>query len=38
LSARQILRIENGLQAGDAHFEVTVAWRCYQAVLGVPSP
>jgi transposase len=30
LSARQILRIENGLQAGDPHFEVTVAWRCYQ--------
>ena len=30
MSARQILRIENGLQAGDPHFEVIVAWRCYQ--------
>jgi transposase len=30
LSARQIERIEAGLQAGDPTFEVTVAWRCYQ--------
>jgi len=30
LTARQIERIEAGLQAGDPHFEVTVAWRCYQ--------
>ena len=30
LTARQIDRIEAGLQAGDPHFEVTVAWRCYQ--------
>jgi transposase len=30
LTARQIKRIEAGLQAGDPHFEVTVAWRCYQ--------
>jgi transposase len=30
LSARQIQRIEAGLQAGDPTFEVTVAWRCYQ--------
>jgi transposase len=30
LTARQITRIEAGLQAGDPHFEVTVAWRCYQ--------
>jgi transposase len=30
LTARQITRIETGLQAGDPHFEVTVAWRCYQ--------
>jgi transposase len=30
LSTRQIERIETGLQAGDPHFEVTVAWRCYQ--------
>jgi transposase len=30
LTARQIERIETGLQAGDPHFEVTVAWRCYQ--------
>ena len=30
LSARQITRIETGLQAGDPDFEVTVAWRCYQ--------
>jgi transposase len=30
LSARQITRIETGLQTGDPHFEVTVAWRCYQ--------
>jgi transposase len=30
LTARQIERIETRLQAGDPHFEVTVAWRCYQ--------
>ena len=30
LTARQIERIEAGLQAGDPHFEVTIAWRCYQ--------
>jgi transposase len=30
LTARQITRIEAGLQDGDPHFEVTVAWRCYQ--------
>ena len=30
LTTRQIQRIEAGLQAGDPHFEVTVAWRCYQ--------
>jgi transposase len=30
LTARQIQRIEKGLQAGDPHYEVTVAWRCYQ--------
>jgi len=30
LAARQIERIEVGLQAGDPHFEVTIAWRCYQ--------
>ena len=30
LTARQIDRIEAGLQAGDPDFEVTVAWRCYQ--------
>jgi transposase len=30
LTARQISRIEAGLQAGDPDFEVTVAWRCYQ--------
>ena len=30
LTGRQIERIEAGLQAGDPHFEVTVAWRCYQ--------
>jgi hypothetical protein len=30
LTARQITRIETGLQDGDPHFEVTVAWRCYQ--------
>ena len=30
LTARQIERIEEGLQAGDPDFEVTVAWRCYQ--------
>ena len=29
LTARQISRIEAGLQAGDPDFEVTVAWRCY---------
>ncbi len=30
LTARQIERIENGLQAGDPDYEVTIAWRCYQ--------
>jgi transposase len=30
LTARQIERIEAGLQAGDPSFEVTLAWRCYQ--------
>ena len=30
LTARQIERIEAGLQAGDPDYEVTVAWRCYQ--------
>ena len=30
LTARQIDRIEAGLQAGDPDYEVTVAWRCYQ--------
>ena len=30
LNARQIERIETGLQAGDPDYEVTVAWRCYQ--------
>jgi transposase len=30
LTGRQIERIEAGLQAGDPHFEVTIAWRCYQ--------
>jgi transposase len=30
LTARQITRIEAGLQDGDPHFEVTVAWSCYQ--------
>jgi hypothetical protein len=28
LTRRQIERIGAGLQAGDAHFEVTVAWLC----------
>jgi transposase len=30
LTARQIERIEAGLNAGDPDYEVTVAWRCYQ--------
>jgi transposase len=30
LTARQIERIEAGLQAGDPTREVTIAWRCYQ--------
>jgi transposase len=30
LTARQIERIEAGLNAGDPDFEVTIAWRCYQ--------
>jgi len=30
LTARQIERIEAGLQAGDPDFELTLAWRCYQ--------
>jgi transposase len=35
LTARQITRIEAGLQDGDPHFEVTVAWRCYQQLRSV---
>jgi Transposase len=31
LTARQIERIEAGLNAGDPHFEVTIAWRCYSS-------
>jgi len=30
LTARQLGRLELGLEAGDADYEVTVAWRCYQ--------
>jgi transposase len=30
LTARQIERIDTGLQAGDPDYEVTIAWRCYQ--------
>jgi transposase len=30
LTARQITRIEAGLQAGDPTWEVTIAWRCYR--------
>jgi transposase len=30
LTPCQVERIEAGLQAGDPHYEVTVAWRCYQ--------
>jgi transposase len=30
LTARQVERIEAGLQAGDPDFEVTLAWACYQ--------
>jgi transposase len=30
LTARQIERIEAGLQAGDPTWEVTIAWHCYQ--------
>jgi transposase len=30
LTHRQVERIEAGLQAGDPHYEVTIAWRCYQ--------
>lgn len=30
LTAHQIERIEAGLEAGDPHFKVTIAWRCYQ--------
>jgi len=30
LTARQIERVEAGLQAGDPNFEVTIAWSCYQ--------
>jgi transposase len=30
LTARQIERIQTGLQTGDPDYEVTVAWRCYQ--------
>jgi hypothetical protein len=30
LSPRQVARLGAGLQAGDPHCEVTVAWHCYQ--------
>jgi transposase len=30
LTPRQVERIEAGLQVGDPHYEVTVAWCCYQ--------
>lgn len=30
LTAKQIARINTGLQAGDPNWEVTIAWRCYQ--------
>ncbi len=30
LTPRQATRLEDGLQAGDPDFEVTVAWHCYQ--------
>lgn len=30
LTTRQIERLENGLEAGDPDYEVTVAWQCYQ--------
>lgn len=30
LTARQLQRIEDGLGAGDPHWEVTTAWHCYQ--------
>lgn len=30
LNARQVARLEAGLEAGDPNYEVTVAWHCYQ--------
>jgi transposase len=30
LTAKQIARIDAGLQAGDPNWEVTIAWSCYQ--------
>lgn len=30
LSPRQHERLDAGLWAGDAHWEVTIAWSCYQ--------
>ena len=30
LTAKQVARIDAGLQAGDPDYEVTVAWQCYQ--------
>ena len=41
LTPRQAARLEDGLQAGDPDFEVTVAWHCYQqlrAIYHAPSP
>lgn len=39
LSERQLARLEAGLQAGDPHWEVTIAWRCYQQLRSAfPSP
>jgi hypothetical protein len=41
LSERQLRRLNAGLVAGDPHWEVTVAWHCYQQVRSMyqaPTP
>ena len=38
LTARQLDRLETGLEAGDPDYKVTVAWRCYQKLRSAYRP
>jgi transposase len=35
LSPRQAARLDAGLDAGDPHWEVTIAWQCYQQLRSI---